>query len=110
MTTENLLVGFLRLSNGVFAGSLRASEAVIARLPAEMGDRLRPDEDPLYGQGLAIEASVEAALRMAATEADASHSAEVEPTHLLAGILEEAGPDGLPWFAADMRLPSFPMD
>ena len=65
----------------------------MSRLHAQIGDRLVPDRDPLVDQGLPLDTFAEAALRLAAAEADAHYRAEVGPQHLLMAILSaEAGP------------------
>ena len=65
----------------------------MSRLHGRIGDRLLPDRDPLVGQELPADSFVEAALRVAAAEADAHYREAVQPQHLLIGILSpETGP------------------
>ena len=62
-------------------------------LRAMIGDRLLPDIDPLDGQELPADAVAEAAVRVAAAEADSRRRECVRPVHLLRGILsQETGP------------------
>jgi ATP-dependent Clp protease ATP-binding subunit ClpA len=89
VTTENMLVGFLRAYDGVFAGLFMGTGTDMPRLRAMIGERLRPDRDPLAGQELPAGADAEAAVRTAATEAEARHREVVSPHHLLFGIVSQ---------------------
>jgi len=93
VTTENMLVGLLRVEDGLFADFLMGSGTDMPTLRSMIGARLLPDEDPLAGQELPADSVAEAAVRAAATEADARRRESVSPMHLLAGILsQQSGP------------------
>ena len=87
VTTENMLVGLLRVGGGVFAEFFARTETDMAKLRSILEARLLPDADPLLGQDLPADADAAAALRVAAEEADAHHRWQVSPLHLLRGIL-----------------------
>jgi hypothetical protein len=89
VTTENMLVGLLRVSGGVFAQFLLGAGTDMAKVRAMIGARLLPDADPLVGQGLPPDAGAEAAVRVAAEEADSRRRNQVSPPHLLKGILSQ---------------------
>lgn len=93
VTTENMLVGFLRAYNGAFAEYFMGSGADMPKLRAMIGARLLSDGDPLVGQELPADALAEAAVRVAASEADSRRTESVRPVHLLKGILsQDSGP------------------
>lgn len=93
VTTENMLVGILRVRNGVFAEFFMGTGTDMPKLRAMLGDRLLPDRDPLIGQKLPADPIAEAAVRQAAAEADARRRHSVSPLHLLAAVLnQESGP------------------
>lgn len=93
VTTENMLVGLLRINNGSFADFFMGAGADMPKLRAMIGARLLPESDLLIGQELPADASAEAALRIAATEADVRRREWVGPIYLLRGILShETGP------------------
>jgi hypothetical protein len=93
VTTENMLVGLLRVNDGVFAEFLLGSGTDMPTLRSVIGARLLPDKDPLVGQELPADSVAEAAVRAAAIEADAHRRESVNPMHLLAGILsQQSGP------------------
>jgi ATP-dependent Clp protease ATP-binding subunit ClpA len=93
VTTENMLVGLLRVEGGVFAGLFMGTGTDMPKLRAMIGARLLPDRDPLIGQELPADAVAEAAVRAAAAEADAHRRESVSPLHLLFGILnQQSGP------------------
>jgi ClpA/ClpB-like protein len=93
VTTENMLVGLLRVSDGVFAEFFMGTGTDMPKLRALIGARLLPDIDPLDGQELPADAVAEAALRVAAAEADSRRRECVAPVHLLRGILsQDTGP------------------
>ena len=89
VTTENLLVGVLRVSDGVFAQFLTGTGTDMPKLRAMLGARLLPDCDPLAGQELPRDADAEAAVQAAIAEADARRREGVSPLHLLSGILSQ---------------------
>jgi hypothetical protein len=89
VTTENMLVGLLRVQDGVFAEFFMGTGTDMPKLRAMIGARLLPDKDPLIGQELPADAIAEAAVREAAAEADAHRRDSVSPFHLLAGILNQ---------------------
>jgi hypothetical protein len=93
VTTENMLVGLFRIQNGSFAEFLRGTGTDMSKLRTVIGARLLPDSDPLMGRELPADALAEAALRVAATEADSRRRERVGPIHLMVGILnQETGP------------------
>ncbi|MDB4883028.1 MAG: Clp domain protein [Gemmatimonadetes bacterium] len=93
VTTENMLVGLLRVGDGVFASFFMGTGTDMPKLRAMIGARLLPDGDPLVGQALPPDAGAEAAVRRAATEADSRRRARVGLHHLLHAILsQETGP------------------
>jgi hypothetical protein len=93
VTTENMLVGLLRVYDGVFAELFMGTGTDMPKLRAMIGARLLPDSDPLVGQELPADAVAEAAVRVAAAEADSRRREVVGPLHLLRGILsQETGP------------------
>ncbi len=89
VTTENMVVGILRVENGVFGELFKGSGTDMPKLRAMVGARLLPDEDPLMGQELPADPIAEAAVRGAAAEAEARHRDWVGPHHLIAGILNQ---------------------
>jgi len=89
VTTENMLIGLLRLMGGVFAEFLTATDTDMPRLREMIGARLLPDDDPLVGQELHADPGAEAALRVAAAEADARRRESVSPLYLIKGILSQ---------------------
>lgn len=93
VTTENMLVGLLRVSDGVFAEFFRMTGTDMPALRASIGARLLPDSDPLVGQDLPADAIAEAAVRAAAAEATVRRREYVEPVHLITGLLDQqSGP------------------
>jgi ATP-dependent Clp protease ATP-binding subunit ClpA len=93
VTTENMLVGLLRIGGGVFAESVKGLGADMSKLRSMIGARLLPDADPLSGQDLPADTDAESAVRIAAAEADARRREQVDPHHLLWGIVsQETGP------------------
>ena len=89
VTTENLLVGVLRVSGGVFAQFLMGTGIDMPKLRAMLGARLIPDSDPLAGQELPRDTAAESAIQAANAEADARRRQAVSPLHLLSGILSQ---------------------
>jgi len=94
VTTENLLVGILRLQGGVFADFFRGLGTDMAKLRATVGARLLPDSDPLAGQELPADQGAEAAVREAAAVADTRRRGEVSPPHLVRGLLTQRNEPG----------------
>ena len=94
VTTENMLVGLLRVEGGIFADFFRGLGTDMAKLRAMIGTRLLPDSDPLAGQELAADSSAEAAVREAAAVADARRREAVSPLHLVRGLLSQRGEPG----------------
>jgi hypothetical protein len=93
VTTENMLVGILRLNNGSFAEFFMGAGTDMPKLRAMIGARLLPDSDGLVGQELPADALAEAALLVAGAEADSRRRESVGPIHLMVGILsQETGP------------------
>ncbi|CAN5876181.1 hypothetical protein BH11GEM1_BH11GEM1_21970 [soil metagenome] len=89
VTTENLLVGFLRVADGVYAEFFAGTGTDMPKLRAMIGARLLPDRDPLVGRELPHDVVTEGAVRAAADEADARRREGVSPIHLLWGILSQ---------------------
>jgi ATP-dependent Clp protease ATP-binding subunit ClpA len=88
-----MLVGLLRLNNGMFVDFFHGTGTDVAKLQAMIGERLLPDSDPLTGQELPADALAEAALQVAVAEADSRRRSSVGPIHLMAGIVsQETGP------------------
>ena len=94
VTTENMLIGLLRVSDGELAGLFMGSGADMAKLRTLIGTRLIPDRDPLVGQELPADAVADAAVRVASAEADARRRESVSPVHLLTGILDQQNGPG----------------
>ena len=96
VTTENMLVGLFRVHSGVFADNFVACGVDMGALRSRIGQRLRPDGDPLLGGELSMDPIASAALRVAIETADASRSDGVFPFHLLYGIMsQETGPGAM---------------
>ncbi|HEX6048471.1 MAG TPA: Clp protease N-terminal domain-containing protein [Gemmatimonadaceae bacterium] len=89
VTTENVLVGLLRVGSGVFAQFLVGTGTDMAKLRSILEARLLPDTDPLLGQELPADADAAAVLRVASEEADARRRWQVSPLHLLWGIFSQ---------------------
>ena len=100
VTTENMLIGLLRLMGGVFAEFLMATDTDMPRLREMIGARLLPDDDPLVGRELPADPGAEAALRVAAAEADARRRESVSPLYLIKGILSQEHEPGARLLAA----------
>jgi hypothetical protein len=100
VTTENMLVGILRVQGGVFADFFRGLGTDMAKLRATIGARLLPDSDPLAGQELPADVGAEAAVRQAAADADARRREAVSPPHLVRGLLSQRGEPGAKLLAA----------
>lgn len=94
VTTENMLVGILRVQSGVFADFFRGFGIDMAKLRAMLGARLLPDSDPLGGQELPADPGAEAAVRQAAADADARRREVVSPWHLVRGVLSQGAEPG----------------
>jgi hypothetical protein len=94
VTTENMLVGVLRVQGGVFADFFRGLGTDMAKLRAMIGARLLPDSDPLAGQELPADPGAEGAVRQAAADADARRREAVSPLHLVRGLLGQRGEPG----------------
>jgi hypothetical protein len=93
VTTENMLVGLLRVEDGLFASFFMGTGTDMPKLRALIEARLLPDADPLLGQELPADPIAESALRRAAEEADARRREHVAAHHLLKGILsQDSGP------------------
>ena len=101
VSTENMVVGLLRLSRdrGIPAGSMFAmvfaySGAEMPRLKSLLESRLLPETEPFLGQELPADAGAEAAVRAAAASANERHREAVTPFHLLAGIISQPSEPG----------------
>ena len=96
VSTENLVVGFLRVHGGGLAEIFGGWGVNMGALRSRIGERLRPDADPLSGGDLPLDASANAAVRTATERADALRRDAVWHVHLLYGIMtEESGPGAL---------------
>lgn len=104
VTTENMLVGLLRLEGGVFTdvftGFFVGIDSYMPRLRELIGARLLPDSDPVVGQDLPADAGAEAAWRVATAEADRRRRESVSPHHLICGILNQEREPGARLLAA----------
>jgi len=100
VTTENMLIGLLRLMGGVFAEFFMATDTDMPRLREMIGARLLPDDDPLAGQELPADAGAAAALRVATAEADVRRRESVSPLYLIKGILSQEHEPGARLLAA----------
>jgi hypothetical protein len=89
VTTENMLVGVLRVADGVYAQFFMGTGTDMQKLRAMIGARLLPDSDPLVGQELPADADATAAVSVAAAEADSRRRGQVSPIHLLWGIITQ---------------------
>ena len=94
VTTENMLIGLLRVGDGILAEFLMDCGTNMPRLRAMIGARLLPDRDPLIGQDLPPDAVAEAAVRTAAAEATSRRREHVSPIQLLDCILSQEGGAG----------------
>ena len=100
VTTENMLVGLLRLEGGLLASVFMGTGTDMAKLRAKIGTRLLPDSDPLVGQDLPADVDAAAAVSAAAAEADSRRREAVGPLHLLWGILSQRTEPGARLIAA----------
>ena len=89
VTTENMLIGFLRTENGVFVETLMGTNTDMPKLRELIGDRLLPDTDPLTGQELPADTFAATASQVASAEADRRRQGEVHPFYLLIGIMSQ---------------------
>jgi hypothetical protein len=94
VSTENMLVGVLRTTRGVYAHLFAYSGADMPQLRSLLASRLLPDADPLLGQDLGSDAGAEAAVRAAVAIADELHRECVTPFHLVAGIVTRRSEPG----------------
>ncbi len=93
VTTENLVVGFLRVHSGALADTFGGWGVNMGALRSRLGARLRPDADPLAGGDLPLDSIASAALRTATERADSVQRDAVWHVHLLYGIMSEnSGP------------------
>lgn len=89
-----MLVGLLRVEDGLLAGFFPGTGTDMPKLRALIGARLLPDKDPLMGQELPADSVAEAAVRRATAEAEAHRREWVSPVHLFTGILTQHGGPG----------------
>jgi hypothetical protein len=99
VSTENMLVGILRLTRGIPSAALfptvfACSGADMPRLKSLLESRLLPDADPLLAEELPADAGAAAAVRAAATIADERHRQSVTPFHFVAGIIGQRSEPG----------------
>ena len=93
ISTEHLLVGFLRVNDGVMAEAFTGRGIDMVRLRSRLDNRLRSDADPLSGGELPLDEQVSAAVKIATERAECMKRDGVWPHHLLIGILEvQEGP------------------
>ena len=94
VTTENMLVGLLRVHDGIFAEFVSRAGTHMPTLRATIGARLLKDIDPLVGGDLPLDAMAEAAVRAATLEANERRRDYVQPAHVLLGILSQPNGPG----------------
>lgn len=94
ITTENLLVGLLRLHDGANLQLLIGTGADLPQLRALIGARLLPDIDPLHGEAMQPDAGTEAAIAAATAAADVRRRDGVMSMHLCHGVLLQEGEPG----------------
>jgi len=94
VSTEHLLVGWMRLRGGELADIFVGRAVDMAELRARLSGRLRPDIDPLAGRELRLDEHASAAVRIATERAESLRRDGVSPSHLLIGILEVHGAPG----------------
>lgn len=93
VSTEHLLVGWLRVHSGGLADMFVGRGVDMAGLRTRIGDRLRPDRDPLAGGELPLDVQAAEAVRVGTELAESLRRDGVHPYHLLFGILQdESGP------------------
>ena len=94
VTTENIVVGILRLSGGLFASFFKSLGVDMVDLRTSIGARLLPDVEPFIGQSCPADPGTEAAVRAAGDLADRRRRKSVGPLHLLSGIVSRRDDTG----------------
>lgn len=89
VSTENMLVGLLRVHGGAFVDNFVGWGVDMGALRSRVCERLRPDADPLAGAALPMDLMARTALRVATETADSLRRDGVYPLHLLFGIMSE---------------------
>ncbi|MES2306557.1 MAG: Clp protease N-terminal domain-containing protein [Gemmatimonadota bacterium] len=91
---ENILIGVLRVQEGIFLQFLFGTDADMPLLRTRMGSRLLPDLDPLLGEELHRDAEAEVAFNVATREADSRRRPGVGPLHLWYAVISQEVGDG----------------
>jgi ATP-dependent Clp protease ATP-binding subunit ClpA len=91
VTSENLLIGAMRLRDGDSVQFLLGAGTDMPELHTRIGSRLWPDADPLTGGDLHRDAGAEAALASAIREADTRRREEVGTFHIWYGLVTQDG-------------------
>lgn len=91
VTSENLLIGAMRLRNGDSLQILLGTGTDLPTLHQQIGTRLLPDADPLAGEALPRDAGAEAALAAATQEAESRRRDAVGALHLWYGVVSQEG-------------------
>lgn len=89
VSTENMLIGVLRLANDAGAWTVAAIAVDMLELHAAIEPRLLPDADPLIGQQLPADSIAEAAVNGARAEAEKAYREQIDVRDLLLAILRE---------------------
>jgi len=93
VTSENLLIGAMRLRDGIYHQFLLGTGTDMTKLHGVIGSRLLPDADPLTGGELPHEAGVAAALAAATQEADTRRRDVVGAFHIWYGVVSQEDGD-----------------
>jgi hypothetical protein len=93
VTSENLLIGAMRLRNGDSLQILLGTGTDLPKLHEQIGARLLPDGDPLAGEALPRDAGAEAALAAAMQEADSRRRDAVGTFHVWYGVVTQEDGD-----------------
>jgi hypothetical protein len=93
VTSENLLIGAMRLRDGDSVQFLLGTGTNMPALHTRIVSRLLPDVDPLYGGDLPRDAGAEAALASAIREADTRRREEVGTLHIWYGVVSQEDGD-----------------
>jgi len=88
---ENILIGLFRASEDFIVGFLVRGGVQLARLRAEVGDRLLPPTDKLERNKLLLNAASQDAIRRAAARARERRREHVTLTHVLRALLDDDG-------------------
>jgi hypothetical protein len=89
VTTENMLIGLLRLHNGAFAELFMSTDTDMPKLRAMIGTRLLPDTDLVCWE-LGADSIAVAAVNAAVADAESNLRESVGPLYVLRGILSQS--------------------